>query len=101
MARFQIFRSSKDGAYRGLDANSFPMCTVNNKGNFPSSVLRPGRHDASHARVGDQLTHVLVGMNNDTKIHSIHRRIPIGDVYFTRKVIGGYRQMSRSEEHTS
>ena len=32
-------------------------------------------------RVRDQLTHVLVGMNDDTEIHSIHRRISIAVSY--------------------
>jgi hypothetical protein len=53
------------------------------------SVLRPGWwHDASHPRVRDQLTHVFVGMNDDTEIHPIHRRFSVGDMDFTLKIVG-------------
>ena len=50
------------------------------------SVLGPGRHDPSHARIRDQLTHVLIGMNDDAEIHAIHGRIAVGDVDLTIEV---------------
>ena len=59
-----------------------------NSAKATSSVLRPGRHDASHAGVCDQLTHVLVGMNDDAEIHPIGRRVSIGDADFTLQVVG-------------
>src|SRR5260370_8946703 len=50
------------------------------------SLLRPGRDHAGHARVGDELAHVLVGVNDDAEIHAVYGGIPIGDVDFAREV---------------
>jgi hypothetical protein len=65
--------------------------------NASSSTLCPGRHDTGHARVPDQLPHVFVGMNNDAKIHAVNRRISIGNVDFTLKIVGFRRQVSFSD----
>ena len=35
-------------------------------------VLGPRRDDAGHARIGNELPHVLIGMNNDAQIHGVH-----------------------------
>ncbi len=40
-------------------------------------LLRPGGRDAGHAGVGDELAHVLVGMNDDAEIHAVDGGVAI------------------------
>src|ERR1022692_4271058 len=61
------------------------------------SVLRPRRHHARHARISDQLPHVLVGMNDDPEIHPLNRCISVQDVDFTFKVAGLCSQVRFSD----
>src|SRR5580700_4891904 len=51
-----------------------------------SALLRPGRGDAVHAGVGDELAHVLVGVDDDAEIHSVGGGVAISDVDFAMKV---------------
>src|SRR5713226_2594136 len=57
------------------------------------SLLRPGRDNAGHARVGDELAHVLVGVNDDAEIHAVDGGIAISDVDFAREVFGRHRRV--------
>src|SRR5882724_6775955 len=43
-------------------------------------LFGPGGSDAGHAGVGDELTHVLVGMNDDAQIHAVDGGVAIGNV---------------------
>src|SRR6266478_1210612 len=52
-------------------------------------VLGPRRSDAGHAGVGDELAHVLVGVNDDAQIHAVDGGVAIGDVDFALEVFGG------------
>jgi hypothetical protein len=49
----------------------------------------------SHARVRDQLPHVLVGMNEHSQIDAIHRGIPILNLHFPPQVFRFHGRMSR------
>ena len=62
----------------------------------PGSSLRllgPGRDDTGHARVGYELAHVLVGVDNDSQIHAVNRGDAIHGVDFTLKVLRRDRQV--------
>jgi hypothetical protein len=39
--------------------------------------LRPWGHNADHARIGNQLPHVFVVVNDDAEIHAVDGRIPV------------------------
>src|SRR5260370_9382088 len=53
----------------------------------------PGRDDAAHASVGDELTHVLVGVNDDAQVHTVHSGIAIGDVNLALAIFRRDRQV--------
>ncbi len=57
---------------------------------------RPWGHDAVHASVGDRLPHMLVGVNDDTKVHSIDRNNFAIDADLALKVIRLQMGASRS-----
>src|SRR5206468_11489319 len=54
-----------------------------------SSVLRPRRHHTRHARVPDQLTHVLIGVNENTEVYAIDGRLPVFDAHLAFQVFRG------------
>ena len=49
-------------------------------------VFGPGRDDAGHASVGDELAHVLVSVNDDPQVHAVDGGIAIDDVNLAFKV---------------
>ena|ERR1700730_6169722 len=48
----------------------------------------PGRRDAVHSGVGDQLAHMFVGMNDDAEVHPIDRGIAAFDLDTAGKFTG-------------
>src|SRR6266699_3747312 len=56
-------------------------------------VFGPGRGDAGHASVGDELAHVLVGVDDDAQVHAVHSGIAIDDVNLALEVFRCGRQM--------
>src|SRR5260370_31752331 len=56
-------------------------------------LLGPGRDDAGHAGVGDELAHVLVGMNDDAQVHAVHGGIAIDDGDLALEIFRRDRQM--------
>src|SRR5579872_1875280 len=58
-------------------------------------LVRPGRLDAGHASVRDQLAHVLVVMHDDAQEHSIHRRRTAEHGHFSLEVLRGFRLVGR------
>jgi len=56
-------------------------------------LLGPGRDDAGHAGVSDELAHVLVGMNDDAQVHAVDSGIAIDDVNLALEVFRRDRQM--------
>lgn len=57
--------------------------------------LCPGRDDAGRASVGDELTHVLVGVNDDAQIHAVDGGVAIGDVHLAFEVLRRGRQIGQ------
>jgi hypothetical protein len=56
-------------------------------------LLGPGGDYAGHAGVGDELAHVLVGVDDDAQIHSVHGGIAILDVDFALEIFRRDGQM--------
>ena len=46
------------------------------------SFLGPGRHDAGHSRISHQLSHMLVGVNDDAQIHAVDCGVTALDLDF-------------------
>ena len=65
------------------------------KRHYSGLFLGPRRHDAGHPGVRDQLSHVLVRMNDDAKIHAVHSRISASDFDLAPEILGRGRCMSR------
>jgi hypothetical protein len=55
-----------------------------------NSSLRPRGRQAVHPGVGDELAHMLVGMDDDPQVDTIHRAIAIFDLHFAAEV-GGFQ----------
>jgi len=57
------------------------------KGGFPTAwlLLGPRGYHPGHARVGDQLPHVLVDVNDDAEIHTIQRSIPAVNLHLAQQ----------------
>src|ERR1700733_197052 len=51
-------------------------------------VSRPGRHDAGDPGIRNQLSHVLIGVNDDPEIHSLDGCISVFDMNFALKILG-------------
>src|SRR6267142_3972217 len=51
-------------------------------------LFGPGGSNAVHAGIGDELAHVLVGMNDDAQIHAVDGGVAIGNVDFAFEVFG-------------
>src|SRR5207244_12168370 len=58
-----------------------------------SVFFGPGRDNAAHAGVSDELAHVLVGMNDDAQVPAVHGGIAIGDVNLALEIFRRDRQM--------
>jgi hypothetical protein len=52
------------------------------------TVFRPRGRDAGHAGVGNELAHVLVGVNDDAEIHTVDGGVAVGDVDPALKILG-------------
>jgi hypothetical protein len=53
--------------------------TILSRNGLLSGVFRPWRYNPVHPRIGDQLPHMFVGVNNNSQIHAIHRGVPVHD----------------------
>ncbi len=56
-------------------------------------VFGPGGSNAGHAGIGDELAHVLVGMNDDAQIHAVDGGVAIDNVDLALEVFGRDRQV--------
>src|SRR5215469_4468047 len=50
--------------------------------------FRPGRRDAGHASVGDELAHVFVGMDDDAEIHAVNGGVAAENFHGTSELGG-------------
>jgi hypothetical protein len=77
---------------RGLGSQRLGVTSLRRLWTFrrsPSSASRPGRHNPVYTRIGYQLPHVLVGVNNDSEVHAIDRSVPA--IHLNRALeIGGF-----------
>src|SRR4051794_2962782 len=55
-----------------------------------SAAIRPRRRNTVHTRIGHQLPHVLVGMNNDSEVHAIHGGVSVVNLDLALEVGGFY-----------
>src|ERR1700693_5998673 len=51
-------------------------------------LLRPRRDEAVHPRIGHQLTHVLVGVDDDPQIHAVHVGVNAFNLDFAPEIGG-------------
>lgn len=52
-----------------------------------AKLLRPGRDDAGHAGVSDELSHVFVVVDDDAQVNPIHGGVAVFDVDFAGEVL--------------